>query len=54
VGDDLGVSLKLSPMAKRVAIYIYIYKKLKIKKLGAIWEVLDIISQIEKIWNFGG
>jgi hypothetical protein len=32
----------------------FFYKKLKIKKLGAIWEVLDTIDQIEKIWNFGG
>jgi hypothetical protein len=29
-------------------------KKIKNKKLGAIWEVLDIIGQIEKIWNFRG
>jgi hypothetical protein len=26
---------------------------IKNKKLLAIWEVLDTISQIEKIWNFG-
>ena len=26
----------------------FLYKK----KIGAIWEVLDTISQIEKNWNF--
>jgi hypothetical protein len=31
----------------------FFYKKLKIKKLGAIQEVLDTIGQIEKNWNFG-
>jgi hypothetical protein len=34
--------------------FFFFYKKLKIKKLGAIWEVLETIGQIEKIWNFGG
>ena len=32
----------------------FVYKKLKIKKLGAIWKILDTVSQIEKNWNFGG
>ena len=27
----------------------FFLKKLKIKKIGAIWEVFDTISQIEKI-----
>ena len=27
----------------------FFYKKLKIKKLGAIWKVLDTIGQIENI-----
>ena len=43
-------------MAKGVATTtsIFFLKIKKLKKLGAIWEVLDTIGQIEKIWNFGG
>ena len=33
-------------------IFIFI-KKLKIKILGAIWEILNTIGQIAKILNFG-
>jgi hypothetical protein len=41
-------------MAKGVAtattiFNFFLYIKSKIKKLGAIWEVLDIIGQIAKI-----
>jgi hypothetical protein len=37
-------------MARRFFFFLKkIYKKLKIKKLGAIWEVLDTIGQIAKI-----
>jgi hypothetical protein len=37
-------------LARRPTLNFFI----KIKKLGAIWEVLDTIGQIENNWNFGG
>jgi hypothetical protein len=40
------------PYGRHLEFFLIFF--IKIKKLGAIWKVLDTIGQIEKNWNFGG